>query len=54
MRENCLEQFDTHWNCLELNNQVYALSGNSQFSLTKLIRSSFHRNILRAENLSGP
>lgn len=22
MRENCLEQFDAHWNCLELNNQV--------------------------------
>ncbi|EGN92038.1 Ndufa8, NADH-ubiquinone oxidoreductase complex I 19kd subunit [Serpula lacrymans var. lacrymans S7.3] len=23
MRENCLEQFDAHWNCLELNNQEY-------------------------------
>ncbi|KAH0840155.1 Ndufa8, NADH-ubiquinone oxidoreductase complex I 19kd subunit [Lanmaoa asiatica] len=22
MRENCLEQFEAHWNCLELNNQV--------------------------------
>lgn len=21
MRESCLEQFETHWNCLELNNQ---------------------------------
>lgn len=24
MRENCLEQFEAHWNCLELNNQVCA------------------------------
>jgi hypothetical protein len=22
MRENCLKQFDEHWNCLETNNQV--------------------------------
>ena len=22
MRENCLEQFEAHWNCLELNNQA--------------------------------
>ena len=22
MRENCLKQFDEHWNCLESNNQV--------------------------------
>lgn len=22
MRENCLKQFDEHWNCLEANNQV--------------------------------
>lgn len=22
MRENCLKQFDEHWNCLEVNNQV--------------------------------
>jgi hypothetical protein len=22
MRENCLQQFEAHWNCLELNNQV--------------------------------
>jgi hypothetical protein len=22
MRENCLEQFESHWGCLELNNQV--------------------------------
>ena len=22
MRENCLQQFDTHWQCLENNNQV--------------------------------
>jgi len=22
MRENCLQQFDAHWNCLELHNQV--------------------------------
>ncbi|TEB32239.1 NADH-ubiquinone oxidoreductase subunit [Coprinellus micaceus] len=25
MRENCLEQFNTHWNCLERNNQEYYL-----------------------------
>ncbi|KAJ6486430.1 Ndufa8, NADH-ubiquinone oxidoreductase complex I 19kd subunit [Mycena vitilis] len=23
MRENCLEQFEAHWGCLELNNQEY-------------------------------
>ncbi|KAJ7739849.1 NADH dehydrogenase, alpha subcomplex, subunit 8 [Mycena metata] len=23
MRENCLEQFESHWGCLELNNQEY-------------------------------
>ncbi|KAJ7869625.1 hypothetical protein B0H13DRAFT_1635198 [Mycena leptocephala] len=23
MRENCLEQFESHWGCLELNNQQY-------------------------------
>ncbi|KAI0068631.1 Ndufa8, NADH-ubiquinone oxidoreductase complex I 19kd subunit [Artomyces pyxidatus] len=23
MRENCLQQFEDHWNCLELNNQEY-------------------------------
>ncbi|ETW84164.1 hypothetical protein HETIRDRAFT_472627 [Heterobasidion irregulare TC 32-1] len=23
MRDNCLQQFDEHWNCLELNNQDY-------------------------------
>ena len=22
MRENCLKQWDEHWNCLEANNQV--------------------------------
>ena len=22
MRENCLQQFEAHWNCLEMNNQV--------------------------------
>jgi NADH dehydrogenase (ubiquinone) 1 alpha subcomplex subunit 8 len=22
MRENCLKQFNEHWNCLEANNQV--------------------------------
>lgn len=25
MRENCLQEFDKHWNCLELNNQVRLL-----------------------------
>lgn len=25
MRENCLEQFEAHWNCMELNNQVCSL-----------------------------
>ncbi|KAH9977625.1 Ndufa8, NADH-ubiquinone oxidoreductase complex I 19kd subunit [Lactifluus volemus] len=24
MRENCLQQFEEHWNCLEMNNQEYA------------------------------
>ncbi|TCD63963.1 hypothetical protein EIP91_004732 [Steccherinum ochraceum] len=23
MRENCLAEFDKHWNCLEMNNQAY-------------------------------
>ncbi|KAK2465930.1 hypothetical protein APHAL10511_001571 [Amanita phalloides] len=23
MRENCLKEFDTHWNCLDRNNQEY-------------------------------
>ena len=22
MRENCLQEFEKHWNCLEWNNQV--------------------------------
>lgn len=26
MRENCLEQFEAHWNCLESNNQACTLS----------------------------
>ena len=26
MRENCLQEFDKHWNCLELNNQVREVS----------------------------
>ena len=25
MRENCLQQFDAHWKCLEYNNQVGCL-----------------------------
>lgn len=25
MRENCLQEFDKHWNCLELNNHVSAV-----------------------------
>ena len=24
MRENCLQEFEKHWNCLEWNNQVSA------------------------------
>jgi len=24
MRENCLQQFDEHWKCLENNNQVWS------------------------------
>ena len=26
MRENCLKEFDEHWNCLEINNQVRSSS----------------------------
>jgi NADH dehydrogenase (ubiquinone) 1 alpha subcomplex subunit 8 len=32
MRENCLQQFDAHWNCLELHNQV---SLSIQLSMAK-------------------
>ncbi|KAG6856988.1 hypothetical protein H0H87_011082 [Tephrocybe sp. NHM501043] len=30
MRENCLEQFQTHWNCLEKNNQARHTDTQSQ------------------------
>lgn len=36
MRENCLEQFKVHWNCLEYNNQVRGLSLRAFFHLLKL------------------
>ncbi|KAI6135142.1 Ndufa8, NADH-ubiquinone oxidoreductase complex I 19kd subunit [Pisolithus croceorrhizus] len=35
MRENCLEQFETHWNCLELNNQEYYACRKPERSLNK-------------------
>ncbi|KAG5729890.1 NADH-ubiquinone oxidoreductase 20.8 kDa subunit [Termitomyces sp. T112] len=33
MRENCLEQFQAHWNCLEKNNQEYYLCRKPERSL---------------------
>jgi hypothetical protein len=43
MRENCLDQFDTHWNCLELNNQVQSCIRVSltQFSYTPHLTGIF-------------
>ncbi|KAG1806504.1 Ndufa8, NADH-ubiquinone oxidoreductase complex I 19kd subunit [Suillus fuscotomentosus] len=35
MRENCLEQFDAHWNCLELNNQEYYACRKPERTLNK-------------------
>lgn len=35
MRENCLEQFEAHWNCLETNNQEYYACRKPERSLNK-------------------
>ncbi|KAF9238815.1 Ndufa8, NADH-ubiquinone oxidoreductase complex I 19kd subunit [Melanogaster broomeanus] len=35
MRENCLEQFDAHWNCLEMNNQEYYACRKPERTLNK-------------------
>ena len=35
MRENCLEQFEAHWNCLEMNNQEYYACRKPERSLNK-------------------
>ncbi|KAG8218883.1 Ndufa8, NADH-ubiquinone oxidoreductase complex I 19kd subunit [Butyriboletus roseoflavus] len=35
MRENCLEQFEAHWNCLELNNQEYYACRKPERTLNK-------------------
>ncbi|KIK82051.1 hypothetical protein PAXRUDRAFT_154658 [Paxillus rubicundulus Ve08.2h10] len=35
MRENCLEQFETHWNCLEMNNQEYYACRKPERTLNK-------------------
>jgi len=35
MRENCLEQFEAHWNCLEQNNQEYYACRKPERTLNK-------------------
>ncbi|KAI0797056.1 NADH dehydrogenase, alpha subcomplex, subunit 8 [Abortiporus biennis] len=35
MRENCLKDFDKHWNCLELNNQEYYMCRKPERALNK-------------------
>ncbi|KIJ69858.1 hypothetical protein HYDPIDRAFT_77685 [Hydnomerulius pinastri MD-312] len=35
MRENCLEQFDAHWSCLEMNNQEYYACRKPERTLNK-------------------
>lgn len=35
MRENCLKEFDAHWNCLEWNNQAYNLCRKPERTLNK-------------------
>ncbi|KAI0321959.1 NADH dehydrogenase alpha subcomplex subunit 8 [Amylostereum chailletii] len=35
MRENCLTQFDEHWNCLERNNQEYTACRKPERTLNK-------------------
>ncbi|KAH9179536.1 NADH dehydrogenase, alpha subcomplex, subunit 8 [Lactarius sanguifluus] len=35
MRENCLQQFEAHWNCLEVNNQDYAPCRKPERALNK-------------------
>ncbi|KAJ8087140.1 ndufa8, NADH-ubiquinone oxidoreductase complex I 19kd subunit [Marasmius tenuissimus] len=35
MRENCLSQFQEHWNCLENNNQEYYMCRKPERSLNK-------------------
>ena len=46
MRENCLAEFDKHWNCLEMNNQV-GLMNNMIFALpVSFARRMITKNIL--------
>jgi NADH dehydrogenase (ubiquinone) 1 alpha subcomplex subunit 8 len=35
MRENCLKEFDAHWDCLEWNNQKYNLCRKPERTLNK-------------------
>ncbi|CAK5263145.1 unnamed protein product [Mycena citricolor] len=37
MRENCLKQFEEHWNCLELNNQEYYRCRPAERSLNSCV-----------------
>lgn len=50
MRENCLAEFEKHWNCLEWNNQV-RLSPTQRTAYC--ISLTLCRNINTAENPSG-
>lgn len=49
MRENCLQQFDAHWNCLELNNQVCTIM-RYYFPHRYEPSSSMTRNTTTVEN----
>lgn len=65
LRENCLAEFDKHWNCLEYNNQVSPLitvSGTppSHFlrygrgaDLHRMTHDTPHRNTTTAERTSA-
>jgi NADH dehydrogenase (ubiquinone) 1 alpha subcomplex subunit 8 len=35
MRDNCLKEFDAHWNCLEWNNHAYNLCRKPERTLNK-------------------
>ncbi|KAF8592113.1 NADH dehydrogenase, alpha subcomplex, subunit 8 [Ramaria rubella] len=37
LRDNCLKEFDAHWNCLEKNNQEYYLCRKPERTLNKCV-----------------
>jgi hypothetical protein len=50
MRENCLKEFDAHWNCLEWNNQKYNLCRKDERPLNQCM----FEKLVRARLLAAP